>query len=130
MTIYRLRVGDESRATSAPEKGYVVFSVKSVQPAHSATLAEVRDKVLADYRRDKASDLAKTDAADLAKAAQAGGLDKAAKSMGFNVEMSDLIARGASLTDVGNISGIQDAFKLNVGQVGMPAFSGRQLGGL
>lgn len=122
-TIYNLRVGDES-APIQTDKGYVVFYVKSIQPAHPATLAEVRDKVLADYRRDKAADLAKTDATDLAKAAQSQGLEKAAKAAGFSVEMSDQVARGASIPDIGNVSQVQDAFKLNVGQVGMPVFLG------
>ena len=69
---------------SAPIKGYAVLSLKDMQPAHPATLAEVHDTVFADYRREKAVDLAKTDADELGRRAKAGqDLDKAAKAMGL-----------------------------------------------
>jgi len=58
-TIFRLRPGDDS-APIHTNKGYVVISVKEDQPSHPATLPEVRDRVLADYRREKAADLAKS----------------------------------------------------------------------
>jgi peptidyl-prolyl cis-trans isomerase D len=123
-TVLRLRVGDES-APMRTDKGYVVLSVKSIQPAHSATLAEAHDMVLGDYRREKAVDLAKSDADELEKQAKSGqDLDKAAKSMGFSVEMSDLVARGGSIPDVGNTSQIQAAFALPEGQTGPTLFLG------
>jgi hypothetical protein len=102
----------------------VVLSLKQIQPTHPATLAEARDMVLSDYRRQKAIELAKTDADDLARQAKAGDLDKAAKSMGFNVQMSDLVARGASVPDLGNTSQISAAFSLSEGQLGAPLFLG------
>ena len=43
------------RDLSAPihtERGYVIVSVKDIQPAHPATLAEVHDQVTSDYRRE------------------------------------------------------------------------------
>ncbi len=58
-TIFRVRAGDVS-APIRTDKGFAVLSVTNIQPAHAATLAEVRDKVLADFRRDKSVDLAKT----------------------------------------------------------------------
>jgi peptidyl-prolyl cis-trans isomerase D len=123
-TVFRLRIGDES-APIRTDKGYVVLSLKSIQQAHSASLAEVHDMVLSDYRREKAVDLAKSDAEELDRQAKAAGdLDKIAKSMGFSVEMSDLVARGGSIPDIGNTSQIQAAFTMAEGQTGPPVFLG------
>ena len=57
--IFRLRPGDDSPPIQT-DKGYVVLTLKDVQAAHPGTLAEVHDKVLADYRRDKSVELAKS----------------------------------------------------------------------
>jgi peptidyl-prolyl cis-trans isomerase D len=123
-TVFRLRVGDES-APIHTDRGYVVLSLKDIQPAHAATLAEAHDMVLSDYRREKAVELAKTDANELENQAKSGqDLDKAAKSMGFSVQMSDLVARGASIPDLGNTSQIQSAFTLPEGQAGPAVFLG------
>jgi len=102
-----------------------VLSVKDVQQAHSATLAEVREKVLADYRRDKAVDLAKSKAAELGRRAKAGeDLAKAAKDLGFEAKTSDLFARNGSLPDVGSASQVIAAFTMSEGQASDPLFLG------
>ena len=122
--VFRLRPGDVS-APIHTDKGYVVLSVKDVQQAHPATLAEVREKVLADYRRDKAVDLAKSKAAELGRRAKAGeDLVKTAKDLGFEAKTSDLFARNGSLPDVGSASQVIAAFTMSEGQASDPLFLG------
>jgi peptidyl-prolyl cis-trans isomerase D len=115
-TIFRLRPGDDS-APIHTDKGYIVISVKEDQPAHPATLAEVRDRLLADYRREKATDLAKSRAEELAKRAKSGeDLAKAAKSLGLEAKTSDLFSRTGSVADLGGAAQLGPAFSLSVGQ--------------
>ena len=128
--IFRLRPGDDSPPIQT-DKGYVVLTLKDVQAAHPGTLAEVHDKVLADYRRDKSVELAKSQAEDLAKRAKSGeDLDKTAKSLGLDAKTSDLLARIATVPDVGPMSALTSAFTLANGQTCRPRFPGRKLGGL
>ena len=115
-TIFRLRPGDDS-APIRTDKGYVVISVKEDQPAHPATLPEVRDRVLADYRREKAADLAKSRAEELARRAKSGeDLAKAAKALGLEAKTSDLFSRTGSVADLGGASQLGSAFSLAAGQ--------------
>ena len=115
-TIFHLRPGDDS-APIHTDKGYVVISVKEDQPAHPATLAEVRDRVLADYRREKATELAKSRAEELAKRAKSGeDLAKAAKALGFEAKTSDLFSRTGTVNDVGGAAQLGPTFGLAAGQ--------------
>jgi peptidyl-prolyl cis-trans isomerase D len=121
---FRLRVGDLS-APIHTDRGYVVFTVKDIQPTHAATLAEVRDRVLTDYRHEKAVDLAKTRADELAKRVKAGeNFATAAKALGFEMKTSDPVARTGSIPDAGSAKQIAAAFTLPVGQGGDPVFLG------
>jgi len=115
-TILRLRTGDDS-APIRTDRGYVVVSVKEDQPAHPATFAEVRDRVLADYRREKATDLAKSRAEELARRAKSGeDLGKAAKALGLDAKTSDLFSRTGTVNDLGGAAQLGPAFKLAAGQ--------------
>ena len=122
--IFRQRVGDLS-APLRTDRGYVVVSVKDIQPMHAAALAEVRDRVLEDYRHEKAVELAKTKAEDLSKRVKSGeNLAAAAKALGFEVITSEPIARTASIPDVGAVKQFSGAFALPVGQGGGPVSVG------
>jgi len=123
-TVFRLRPGDDSQPIQT-DKGLVVFSLKDVQATHQGTLTEVHDKVLADYRRDKSVEMAKSDAQDLATKVKGGAdLDKTAKAMGLDAKTSDLVARTASVPDVGPLTGLPNAFTLPNGQAADPIFLG------
>jgi parvulin-like peptidyl-prolyl isomerase len=123
-TIYRLRQGDNSSPIRT-ESGYAVLSVKSIEPSHPGTLAEVHDKVLSDYRNDKAVEMAKSEAQELARRAKGGeDLAKAAKSMGLEEKDSDALPRTGTITDVGTASQLSAAFTLPVGQTGDAIFLG------
>ncbi len=119
-TISRLRVGDLSYPVRT-ERGYVALTVKEVLPTHPATLAEVRDKLLADYRHEKAVELAKARANELAKRAQSGeALTTAAMALGLEVKTSEPLARSGPVPDAGSARQLPQAFSLAVGQTGPP----------
>ncbi len=119
-TIFHQRVGDVG-APIHTDLGYVVLSVKDIQPSHPAVLAEVRDRVASDYRHEKAVELAKARAEELAKRAKSGeNFAAAAKALGFEVKTSEPISRTGSIPDVGSAKQFAAAFALPVGQVGDP----------
>jgi len=123
-TILRLRAGDDS-APIHTDRGYVVLSVKEIQPAHPALLTEVRDKVVADYQHEKAVELAKSRAVELARQAKGGeDLAKAAKALGFDAKTSDFFSRSDSVNDVGTASQIASAFDQSDGQPSDATFLG------
>jgi peptidyl-prolyl cis-trans isomerase D len=122
--VFRLRVGDLS-APLRTERGYVVLTVKDTQPTHPASLAEVHDRVLADYRHEKALELAKTRAEELGKRVKSGeNFASAAKALGFEVKTSEPFSRTGSIPDAGSAKQFSTAFKLPVGQAGDPVFLG------
>jgi len=122
--VFRLRVGDLS-APLRTDRGYVVVSVKEILPTHPATLAEVHDRVLADYRREKALDLAKTRAEEFDKHVKSGDtFASAAKALGFEVKTSEPFSRTGSIPEAGSAKQFSAAFKLPAGQAGDPVFLG------
>ena len=119
-SIFHQRVNDVA-APIHTDAGYVVVSVKEVQQAHPATLAEVRDKVVADLKKEKAVEMSKSRAEDLAKRAKGGeNFAAAAKSLGLEVKTSDAVSRTGSIPDAGSAKQLSPAFTLAVGQVGDP----------
>ncbi len=118
--IFQLRPG-ELNLPIRTDHGYVVVSVKEVQPTHAGTLAEVRDKVLTDYRREKGVELAHARADELAKRAQGGeNLAAAAKALGLESKTSDAFARDGSVSGVGSAKQLAAVFYLKLGQVAPP----------
>ena len=116
--VFHLRAGDLS-APIHTDRGYIVLSVKDIQPAHPGTLAEVRDQVASDYRREKAVELARTRAEDLAKRAKSGeNFASAAKALGFEVKTTEPISRTGSIPDAGSAKQFSAAFSMPVGQAG------------
>jgi peptidyl-prolyl cis-trans isomerase D len=124
-TIFHARVGDVA-APIHTDLGYVVFSVKDIQQAHPATLAEVHDRVATDYRHEKAVDLAKSRADELSKRAKGGeNFAAAAKALGLDVKTSDLISRTGSIPEAGSAKQLAPAFTMTVGQASDPLMSGQ-----
>ena len=123
-TIFGQRVGDVS-APIRTDRGYVVVSVKDIKPTHPATLAEVHDQVVDDFRREKSVELAKTQAEELAKRVKSGeNFAAAAKSLGLEMKTTDPITRTGSIPDVGSAKQFADAFNLPVGKAGDPVSLG------
>jgi peptidyl-prolyl cis-trans isomerase D len=113
----QLRPGELSSPLQVPQ-GFVILTVKEIQPAHQGTLAEVHDRVLADYQQDQSLELARTKANELAKRAQAGeAFDKAAKALGLEVKTPDAFSRTGTIQDIGSGRQVEAAFGMPVGQV-------------
>ena len=118
--IFRLRQ-DELSLPIRTDRGYLVLSVKQIQPAHPGSLEEVRDKIITELKQQKSTELARTKAEDLAKRVKSGEkFEAAAKSLGLEAKTSDLLARNGSIS--GAVSGKQvgAAFQLKPGDVGAP----------
>jgi len=118
--IFRLRQ-DELSLPVRTDRGYLVLSVKQIQPAHPGSLEEVRDKIITELKQQKSTELARTKAEDLAKRVKGGEkFEAAAKSLGLEAKSSDLFARNGSIS--GAVSGKQvaAAFQLKPGDVGAP----------
>jgi peptidyl-prolyl cis-trans isomerase D len=122
--LFGLHTGELSQPIQI-ESGFVILTVKDVLQAHQGTLAEVHDRVLADYQRERSFDLASARAQELSKRAQAGeDFDKAAKELDLGVKTSDAFARAGSIPDVGTAKQLAAAFKMTVGQVSGPTRAG------
>jgi len=117
--IFRLPAGQTSNPILI-ERGFVILSVKEIQPAHQGTLAEVRSRVEADYRREKAAELAKSLAEDLARRASSEGLPAAAKTLRLDLKTTDAFARNGTVNGVGSGRQLAAAFGLGVGQTSDP----------
>jgi len=118
--IFRLRQ-DELSLPIRTDRGYLVLSVKQIQPAHPGSLEEVRDKIVTELKQQKSTELAHAKADDLAKRVKAGEkFEAAAKSLGLEAKTSDLFARNGSIS--GAVSGKQvaAAFQLKAGDLGAP----------
>ncbi len=111
------------------DRGYAVLSVEKIDPAHPGKFAEVRDRVLADYRQEKSLELARSRADELAKQVQSGqDFASAAKALGLQVKTTDAFARNGSVPDLGPAKSLSAAFNMNVGQTSGPvALSGNWL---
>ena len=121
----QLRPGELSSPIQVPQ-GFVILTVKEIQAAHQGTLAEVRERVLADYQQEQSLTLARTKADDLAKRAKGGEtFDKAAKALGLEAKTADPISRSGSIPDLGSGRQVEAAFGMPVGDVSPAA----QIGG-
>lgn len=117
---FSLRPGELSSPIHT-QRGYVVLSVKEVLPAHPATLAEVRDRVVTDLKHQKGAELAKTRADELAKRAQSGeSLQAAAKALELEAKTSEPINRTGSISGVGSGKQLGEAFRMPVGKTNQP----------
>ncbi|HEU5410960.1 MAG TPA: peptidylprolyl isomerase, partial [Candidatus Acidoferrales bacterium] len=112
--LFSLHPGELSQPVSI-KRGYVILSVDKIAPAHQGTLAEVHDRVLADYRKEKAQVLAEQKAEDLAKKAKGGeAFDKVAKSLGLDAKTTDPITRTSQISDLGPAKQLETAFDMSL----------------
>jgi peptidyl-prolyl cis-trans isomerase D len=122
--LFSLHQGELSQPISI-KRGYVILSVDKVVPAHQGTFAEVRDRVLADYRKEKAQDLAEQKAKELAKEIRSGEtFDKAAKALALDAKTTDPITRTSQIGELGPAKELNAAFDMPLGQAGGPVLLG------
>ncbi len=118
--LFSLHPGELSQPISI-NRGYVIISVDKIVPGHQGTLAEVRDRVLGDYRKEKAQSLAQQKADQLAKDLKTGTVfDKAAKTLGLEAKTTDPITRTSQVADIGPANEFSAAFSMSQGQAGGP----------
>jgi len=122
--LFQLKQGQLSTPIRT-DRGYVVLELKQVVASHPATLAEVRDKVMDTIKQQKSTEVGKAKADELDKRVKGGEkFDAAAKGLGFDPKMSDLIARTGSIAGVGSGKQLSGAFGLKIGEVGAPVAVG------
>jgi peptidyl-prolyl cis-trans isomerase D len=118
--IFRLRQGELAQPIRT-DRGYVVLSVKELQPAHQGALEEVRDRVVGDLKRGMATAAAQAKAEELVRRVKAGEkLESSAKALGLEVKTSDSIARTGSISGVASGRQLSAAFQSKAGEVGAP----------
>lgn len=118
--LFSLHPGELSQPISI-NRGYVILSVDKIVTGHQGTLAEVRDRVLSDYRKQRAQDMAGQKAQELVKNAKGGtAFEKAAKSLGLEAKTTDPITRTSQVGDIGPATELEAAFNMNQGQTGAP----------
>jgi len=123
--VFRARPGETSLPVRT-DRGYVVLSVKSIQPAHQGSLEEVRDRVIADLKREKSTELAKSKAEELIKRVNGGEkFEVAARSLGLEPKTSELIARDGSIPGAASGKQVSPAFSLKTGDVAVPLSLGQ-----
>src|SRR5260370_169322 len=123
--IFQLRIG-ELNPPIRTDRGYVVLSVKSIHPAHQGSLEEVRDRVIADLKREKAPEMAKSKAEELIKSVNAGEkFDTAVRPPGLHPKTSDPIARDGSIPGAPSGKQLGAAFNLKAGAVAAPLSLGQ-----
>jgi len=123
--IFQLRMG-ELNPPIRTDRGYVVLSVKSIQPAHQGSLEEVRDRVIGDLKREKSTELAKNNAEELIKRVKGGEkFDAAARALGLEPKTSDPIARDGSIPGAASGKQVSAAFNLKTGDVAAPLSLGQ-----
>jgi peptidyl-prolyl cis-trans isomerase D len=118
--MFRLRTGEVSMPIRT-DRGYVVLSVKDIQPAHQGTLDEARARVISDLQKQKAAELVVSKAEDLSRRVKAGEkFDAVAKSLGLEPKMSDPFARNGSVPGLGSGKQLSAAFDMKDGEVSAP----------
>ncbi len=119
-----------SVVTHVTEDATIFASVTAVSPPRDAALAEVRDRVQADFVRSEMSELARARAQEVFDAAsEAGGLREAARRLGLEVKESapfkrtDMIDGFASATSIA-----AKVFNGAPGTLGGPVSAGAGMG--
>jgi peptidyl-prolyl cis-trans isomerase D len=122
--MFQLRTGEVSLPIRT-DRGYVVLSVKDIQPAHQGTLEEVRARVVSDIQKEKALQQVVAKADELSRRVKAGEkFDVVAKSLGLDPKTSDPFARDGSVPLLGSGKQLSAAFDMKIGEVSAPVALG------
>ena len=118
--IFSLKLGEVSSPIRT-DRGYVILSIKDIQPSHQGTLEEVRDRVVSDIQKEKATQLALLNSEELSRRVKAGEkFDVVAKSLGLDPKTSEPLARTGSVPGVGSGKQLSAAFDMKTGDVSAP----------
>jgi peptidyl-prolyl cis-trans isomerase D len=125
-----LKQGDVSQPVALPGNKLAVAVVSAVVPARQQTLEESRDSIKDTLTGTRLSRLVMEKAQELMNRAKStgGDLEKAAKSMGFEVKTSDEFGRTGTVEGIGTATYLQDGFRTpNGGLLGPVALPDGQL---
>ena len=114
---FELKDGEVSDAIRTPQ-GFAFITVTGKQDASMPKVDDVRPRVRDDVVKKKAVDAARQQAATVAASIKSGDFNAAAKAAGLEVKTTELIARGAPVSDAGVSPAIDAvAFSLPAGSV-------------
>ncbi len=117
---FELKDGEVSDAIRTPQ-GFAFITVTGHQDSYVPKFDEVKAKVSDAVLKKKAIDAARQRAAAVDAQMKSGDFDAAAKTAGLEVKTTDLIARGATIADVGVSPAVDAAaFALPAGGVSDP----------
>ncbi|HXG55841.1 MAG TPA: peptidyl-prolyl cis-trans isomerase [Vicinamibacterales bacterium] len=97
---FELKDGDVSDAIRTPQ-GFAFLTVTGKQDASEPKIDDVRPRVRDDVLKTKAVDAARQRASAVAASMKSGDFNAAAKAAGLEVKTTELIARGAPVSDAG-----------------------------
>jgi peptidyl-prolyl cis-trans isomerase D len=117
---FELEQGAVSEPLRTPQ-GFAFITVTGTQAAYVPKLDEVKARVRDDLLKQKALEAARQKAATVNAQLRSGDFNAAAKAAGLEAKTTELIARGAAVTDVGVSPAVDAAaFSLPVGGVSDP----------
>ncbi|MBO0905043.1 peptidylprolyl isomerase [Jiella sonneratiae] len=109
--------GVDALPVNVDPSGYVFYDVASVDPAHDRKLDEVREKVVADWKRERANERLDALAAKLEKEVEGGkSLSDVAAEAKVETRKALGITRQSGMSELGR-SGVDAAFSGPVGDV-------------
>ena len=114
-----LKKGEVSQQVVVTGNKVAIAVCTAVISAHPAAFEEVRDKVRDALVKQRVNTLAEKKANELADKARTmgGDLEKAAKSMGFEVKTSAEVDRNGAIEGLGSAAMLPDAFSKPVGTI-------------
>lgn len=127
-TAFQLKKGEVSLHSVTTPRGPVIVKTTDILAPGLPELADVRDKVLAEYNRVQADGRALQGARPLAAELQQGTtLADLAKRYATSVQTPAEFAKGSPIPSLGSSDNVSDAvFKTAAGQVGGPVSAGAQ----
>jgi peptidyl-prolyl cis-trans isomerase D len=114
-----LKKGEVAQQVVVTGNKVAIAVCTGVIPAHPAAFEEVKEKVRDALVKQRVNTLAEKKANELADKARSmgGDLEKAAKSMGFEVKTSNDVDRNGAIEGLGSASMMPDAFSKPVGAI-------------
>jgi peptidyl-prolyl cis-trans isomerase D len=89
--------------------GYHIIQTEQKQPAHTKSLAEVHDSIVASLESQKAAAASQGYAGQLVTEARKNGLDKTAQAHNLHVVTTDYVARDATIPSLPDSTGLLTA---------------------
>jgi peptidyl-prolyl cis-trans isomerase D len=89
--------------------GYHIIQTEQKQPAHTKSLAEVHDSIVASLESQKAAAASQNYAGQLVTEARKNGLDKTAQAHNLHVVTTDYVARDATIPSLPDSTGLLTA---------------------